>query len=91
MVSHRNFIANVLQTSTFEKPSRDKRKDPASKHSPTDVALGLLPQSHMYSLVIICHSATYRGDQIVLLPRFEIHQYLNAIQRFQINTLYLVS
>lgn len=91
MVSHRNVIANVLQSCMFEKPSRDKRKDPASKYDPTDVALGLLPQSHIYSLVVICHAATYRGDQVINLPKFEIRQYLNAIQRFKINMLYLVS
>lgn len=69
----------------------DKRKDQESKYDPTDIALGLLPQSHIYSLVVVCHSATYRGDQVVNLPRSDIHQYLDDIQRFNISVLYLVS
>ncbi|MCJ1276684.1 hypothetical protein MMC21_004491 [Puttea exsequens] len=90
MISHRNVIANTLQIKTYEKPQRDPLKVPGSQYDYTDVALGLLPQSHIYSLVVICHSTTYRGDQVVNLPKFEMASYLNAIQRFKINTLYLV-
>ncbi len=91
MISHRNVISNVLQISTFEKPYRDSLKDAGIQSDYTDVALGLLPQSHIYSLVVICHATTYRGDQVINLPKFELRQYLEAIQRFKINTLYLVS
>ncbi|KAI9875086.1 MAG: hypothetical protein M1830_008880 [Pleopsidium flavum] len=90
MISHRNVISNILQISTFEKPYRDSLRDPGIQSDYTDVALGLLPQSHIYSLVVICHATTYRGDQVINLPKFELRQYLDAIQRFKINTLYLV-
>jgi acyl-CoA synthetase (AMP-forming)/AMP-acid ligase II len=90
MISHRNVIANILQIKTFEKPSRDKKKVPGSLLGFTDVVLGLLPQSHIYSLIVICHAATYRGDQVVNLPKFEANQFLGAIQRFKIHVLYLV-
>ncbi|MCJ1433560.1 hypothetical protein MMC27_002923 [Xylographa pallens] len=91
MISHRNVIANVLQISAFEKPYRDMMK----KNSPSnadflEITLGLLPQSHIYSLVVICHSTGYRGDQVINLPKFEFNTYLSAIQRFKINTLILV-
>ncbi|KAL8851168.1 MAG: hypothetical protein Q9221_003888 [Calogaya cf. arnoldii] len=89
-ISHRNVIGNTLQISTFESPSRERRKQGLGQYAGTDVALGLLPQSHIYSLVVICHTAIYRGDQVINLPKFELHSYLNAIQRFKINTLYLV-
>lgn len=91
MISHRNVISNVLQISTFEKPYRDSLMDMGLQSPYTDVALGLLPQSHIYALVVICHATTYRGDQVINLPKFELRQYLEAIQRFKINTLYLVS
>ncbi|MCJ1258805.1 hypothetical protein MMC24_006638 [Lignoscripta atroalba] len=90
MISHRNVIANVLQITAFEKPYRDSKKDIGLQSDYTEVALGLLPQSHIYALVVICHATTYRGDQVINLPKFEINSYLNAIQRFKINTLYLV-
>ena len=80
-----------MQISTFEKPYRDTLMDAGVQSSYTDVALGLLPQSHIYALVVICHATTYRGDQVINLPKFDLSQYLKAIQRFKINTLYLVS
>ena len=91
MISHRNVIANTLQIKAYEKPSRDTWKKPGDKYDATEVALGLLPQSHIYSLVVICHATTYRGDQVINLPKFEIGQFLSAIQKFKINTLFLVS
>ena len=91
MISHLNVIANILQITTFEKRHRDSRRQPGSKYPVTEVALGLLPQSHIYSLVIICHATTYRGDQVINLPKFEIKSFLTSIQRFKINSLYVVS
>ncbi|KAL9124089.1 MAG: hypothetical protein Q9217_006545 [Psora testacea] len=90
MISHRNVISNTLQISAFEKPHRDSKKQPGDKYDPTDVALGLLPQSHIYALVVICHATTYRGDQVINLPKFEMGLMLGAVQKFKINSLYLV-
>ncbi|KAI9795347.1 MAG: hypothetical protein M1835_005960 [Candelina submexicana] len=90
MISHRNVIANVLQIATFEKPYRDSLKDSPAQSGHTEVALGLLPQNHIYSLVVICHATTYRGDGVINLPKFDLRTYLTAIQRFRISTLYLV-
>ncbi|MCJ1293038.1 hypothetical protein MMC34_004591 [Xylographa carneopallida] len=91
MISHRNVISNVLQISTFEKPYRDlMKKESPSNADFLEVALGLLPQSHIYSLVVICHATGYRGDQVINLPKFEFNTYLSAIERFKINTLVLV-
>ncbi|KAL8996791.1 MAG: hypothetical protein Q9169_003760 [Polycauliona sp. 2 TL-2023] len=89
-ISHRNVIGNTLQISTYESPARERLKQGGGRYAGTGVGLGLLPQSHIYSLVVICHATIYRGDQIINLPKFELHSYLNAIQRFKISTLYLV-
>ncbi|KAL8810983.1 MAG: hypothetical protein Q9223_007628 [Gallowayella weberi] len=91
-ISHRNVISNVMQITTYESPFRPKHLNvPDSRYSGTEVALGLLPQSHIYSLVVICHASIYRGDQVINLPKFDLRSYLNVIQRFKINLLYLVS
>ncbi|KAL9077442.1 MAG: hypothetical protein Q9161_000287 [Pseudevernia consocians] len=90
MISHRNVISNILQIAAFEKPYRDSVQEPGSKYGMTEIALGLLPQSHIYSLVVICHATTYRGDQVINLPKFEIQQFLSSIQKFKINSLCLV-
>ncbi|KAF3482465.1 acyl-CoA ligase [Arthroderma uncinatum] len=88
MIAHRNVIANTMQIKQQEQSERDARvKDgkPA-----TGVSLGLLPQSHIYALVVLCHVGPYRGDSLVILPKFDMAQYLGAIQKHRISTLYLV-
>ena len=91
MISHRNVIANTLQIKYYEKKQRESMKAPGSQYDYTDVASGLLPQSHIYSLVMGCHATTYRGDQVINMPKFELKSFLESIQKFGINTLYLVS
>ncbi|KAL9103176.1 MAG: hypothetical protein Q9163_001742 [Psora crenata] len=64
MISHRNIISNILQLSTYDRPYRSSQKQPGDQYDPTQICLGLLPQSHIYSLVVICHASIYRGDQV---------------------------
>ncbi|KAF2688388.1 acetyl-CoA synthetase-like protein [Lentithecium fluviatile CBS 122367] len=90
MISHRNVIANTLQIWAFEKPFREKKRQPATQSDYTENALGLLPMSHIYGLVVICHASVYRGDGVIVLPKFEFAQTLESIQKFKINSLYLV-
>lgn len=85
MISHRNIISNILAFTCSEQPARDRL---GSDH--TDVSLCLLPMSHIYGLSVTCHSGTYRGDQLIVLPKFEMTSYLNATTTFKINTLYIV-
>lgn len=54
MVTHRNVIAHVLQMKEFEARVRNSLKAPGSRSDYKDVVLGLLPQSHVYSLAVIC-------------------------------------
>lgn len=85
MISHRNVIANVMQYVAHE--SYGRKKFGVDLQS----TLGLLPFSHIYGLVIIAHANVYRGDEVVVLPKFEMPTFLAAIQRFKLNYLYLVS
>ncbi|RHZ52617.1 acyl--CoA ligase [Aspergillus thermomutatus] len=89
MISHRNVIANTLQITASEKTWRDSLSTTGGPRY-TDIALGLLPQSHIYALVVICHAGPFRGDQVVVLPKFELKSYLSAIQEFNITALFLV-
>ncbi|GAB7349811.1 hypothetical protein MBLNU459_g0520t1 [Dothideomycetes sp. NU459] len=90
MIAHRNVIANVLQMKTFEEPHRKSLIEPGNQSDHTESVLGLLPLSHIYGLVVIAHLAAYRGDGVIVLPKFEFKSYLEAIQRFKIRMLYLV-
>jgi len=85
MISHYNVISNVVQNYLYDKAWR-------AKISPTyhDVALGLLPQSHIYGLIVISHSSVYRGDQVVVLPSFNLQRLLSCIAEYRITNLYIV-
>jgi len=89
MISHRNVIANILQICVYDQISRDSLKPAGADHYLENV-LGLLPMSHIYGLVVICHASIFRGDGVVVLPKFEFKLCLKAIQDQKINTLYLV-
>ncbi|CAI6081990.1 unnamed protein product [Clonostachys chloroleuca] len=84
MISHYNVISNVLQNVTFDSVSR------ARKGVTTQAVTGFLPFSHIYGLVIAAHTNTWRGDQVVVLPRFDLHKFLKSVQDFKIRQLLVV-
>lgn len=75
-------IANVLQFTTFESGYPDNQ--------PRNV-LNVLPLSHALSLVGICHVSVYRGDGLVTLQGFDLHDALAAIEKHQVGILWMVS
>lgn len=80
-----------MQINTFEKPNRDKMiNDLRNQTDYTENVLGLLPMSHIYGLVVISHASIYRGDGVIVLPKFEFTATLQAIQDYKIGSLFLV-
>ncbi|KLP03792.1 Uncharacterized protein Y057_1627 [Fusarium fujikuroi] len=84
MISHRNVISNVLQHVTYDSVARRK------KGVETQAVTGFLPFSHIYGLVIAAHTCTWRGDQIIVLPKFEFNDFLKSVQEFKIRQLLVV-
>ncbi|KAF5651617.1 putative phenylacetyl ligase [Fusarium sp. NRRL 25303] len=84
MISHRNVISNVLQHVTYDSVVRRK------KGVETQAVTGFLPFSHIYGLVIAAHTCTWRGDQIIVLPKFEFNDFLKSVQEFKIRQLLVV-
>ncbi|KAI1864753.1 hypothetical protein JX265_008477 [Neoarthrinium moseri] len=84
MIAHQNVIANMMQIRWHESVGREL------KGVSTQTVLGLLPMSHIYGLVVVSLAGMYRGDSVIVLPRFELQPLLETIQRFKINFLYLV-
>lgn len=70
----------VLQIEAFERLPRKGRE--TGNISPTYTVLGLLPQSHIYGLVVIGYASIYRGDGVILLPKFDLQSYLQSIQKY---------
>lgn len=83
-MSHYNVISNVMQYTTYESMPRKKLG------IDTQVALGLLPFSHIYGLIIVTHASSYRGDSVVVLPKYDLKSFLAAVERFKIEHLFLV-
>ncbi|KAL3430054.1 hypothetical protein BDV09DRAFT_189603 [Aspergillus tetrazonus] len=80
MITHYNIIANIIQATTFEAGPKKGR---------TEVALGFLPLSHSYGL-ILAHLTAWRGDTYILHARFDMQAALASIEKYRIERLYLV-
>ena len=85
MISHHNVISNVIQSNLYEQPSRSQKAD-----GYTQVTLGLLPLSHIYGLIVVAQVGVYRGDGVIILPKYDLESLLKAIQTYKIQMLYLV-
>ncbi|KAK3934811.1 hypothetical protein QBC46DRAFT_453931 [Diplogelasinospora grovesii] len=81
-ITHANIISNILQVVVFE--SEVKADTP-----PIQVALGILPLSHGFGLVL-AHSEIFRGNTTVLHGNFNMQLMLKSVQDHRIERLYLV-
>lgn len=82
MISHFNIIANMIQMTRYESTFRPPEQ--------RDVILGVLPQSHIYSVVLMTHLAAFRGDSVVTMVKFDLEALVHAVRRFQMTLLYVV-
>jgi acyl-CoA synthetase (AMP-forming)/AMP-acid ligase II len=78
MISHKNCITNIIQMTLYDHGNRAEDGSDGSHWQ--DVALGLLPVSHIYGLIVVSFATTFRGDEVVVLPKFDLKSYLKAIQ-----------
>ncbi|KAI9367804.1 hypothetical protein BJX61DRAFT_551012 [Aspergillus egyptiacus] len=79
-ITHYNFIANVLQACMFESYAKSGRNE---------VAIGAIPFTHGYGLAL-GHIMVYRGDSLIVIPRFDMQLMLKKIAEYRIERLYLV-
>lgn len=80
MLSHHNIIANLLQINM------------ADGHftKPTDVHLGFLPFYHIYGLTLILQTGIWCNTPTVVMPRFDMEQFLTLVQRYRVTLVNLV-
>jgi long-chain acyl-CoA synthetase len=74
MLSHRNLMANVNQAASWTPDSRDG----------LETMLGVLPFFHVYGMTVCMNLAVKLGASIVLLPRFNTKDVLEAIQKHRV-------
>ncbi len=72
MLTHHNLVANILQTAAVFPLQED------------DVMLGVLPFFHIYGMVVIMNVNLHYGTTVVTLPRFELEQCLETLQRYRV-------
>jgi acyl-CoA synthetase (AMP-forming)/AMP-acid ligase II len=63
---------------------------PVEATTDRDVTIAALPFFHVYGLAIILGLGLYRGATLVVLPRFQMEQFLAAVERWRVTRLPLV-
>lgn len=74
MLTHRNLLANVLQSHEFFK--NDIK--PGVERS-----LTVIPLFHVFGMTACMNLSIYTGAEIILLPRFDLEEVLNTIKNEQ--------
>lgn len=85
MLTHRNLVANVLQTYPYE-----GRFLINPKHAERGSLLCPLPLFHIYGLTAGMLVSTYLGAKLVLMPSFDLVRFLEIIQREKITRAFVV-
>ena len=78
MLTHHNLVANLCQTHSVEQLSDE------------EVLIGILPFYHIYGMVVIMSGAIRAGGTIVTMPRFDLEQFLELLQKYGVTMAYLV-
>jgi acyl-CoA synthetase (AMP-forming)/AMP-acid ligase II len=58
--------------------------------STQDTLLAFLPYFHIYGIVMFLTYGLWRGATVVSMPRFDLQQYLELVQRYGVTYLHLV-
>ncbi|MCT4357755.1 4-coumarate--CoA ligase family protein [Streptomyces sp. Je 1-79] len=77
MLTHTSIATNLAQL------------DPFVPMGPGDRILAVLPFFHIYGLTALMNAPLRHGATVVVLPRFELDQFLTAIEKHRINGLYV--
>lgn len=78
MLTHYNMVAILRQV------------EPALRIRPGDRSLGVLPFFHIFGLNVLLNGTLYRGSLCVTMPRFDLVQFLELVQRHRITHLAIV-
>ena len=77
-LTHRNLVANLNQVTGLMPVAED------------DVLIGVLPFFHIYGMTVILNYGLRSGATIVTMPRFDLPQFLGAIQEHKVTRAYVV-
>ncbi|WP_420644536.1 4-coumarate--CoA ligase family protein [Candidatus Leptofilum sp.] len=81
MLTHRNIVANIVQV---EGVTGIELVDEA------DTVVGILPFFHIYGMVVIMNMSLVKGATVVTMPRFDMVQFLELVQKHKVTRVNLV-
>ncbi len=76
MLTHRNLVANIRQC------------EPLFHLSENDRIIAVLPFFHIYGLTVLMNIGLSMGAALVTLPRFDLEQFLGALQEHKVTRIY---
>jgi acyl-CoA synthetase (AMP-forming)/AMP-acid ligase II len=79
MLTHRNLVANLAQL--------ERHLD---MEAVDEVLMAVLPFFHIYGMQVIMNDGLRRGTTLVTMPRFDLPQFLELIQRYRATRLFVV-
>ena len=79
MLTHANLVANLVQL------ERHLDMDTSD-----EVLMAVLPFFHIYGMQVIMNDGLRRGATLVTMPRFDLPQFLELIQRYRATRLFVV-
>jgi len=81
MLSHYNLVAQLCSL---------RGVTDAALITPEDTVLAFLPFFHIYGIVAFLSLAMKQGATVVTMPRFDLEQYLQLVEKHQVTILHVV-
>lgn len=78
MLTHRNLVANMCQMDGLDYFHHEDR------------LLCVLPLFHIYGLVVVLNMGLHLGSTTIIMPRFDLEQFLEAIQKYRVTLSHIV-
>ncbi len=78
MLTHYNMVANLCQLRDHDMTDE------------SDTLIAILPFFHIYGMNVVMNYGLHKGAAIVVMPRFEMEQFLGAMQAYGVTRAHLV-
>jgi PAS domain S-box-containing protein len=78
MLTHHNLVAGLVQMQAVERMASD------------EVVMGVVPFYHIYGFNVVLNLTLHAGATLVVLPRFNVEEFLRAVQDHSVTTAFLV-
>src|SRR5206468_12562282 len=78
MLTHRNLVANLCQCNGMQN---------WEGFGEQDVIMAVLPFFHIYGMVVIMMLGLAGGGTILVMPRFDMQEFLGAVQKHRVTVL----